>query len=156
MKIFPKGTTEDAVKAHVRDWVGLLAEGRLSEAVDFISPEIPEGSGATSTARWTSDLLEAVIGNYGLEEPFDGDDWRYRVAPLSVDLVESFNRSLDVNFEMWERTGPDGARLAGAIHVDLPLIYEDGPSMSDLTARFMFKHLADGGTALVLLDVHVL
>ena len=144
------------MRHHLREWVGLLSQQLYHEAVDWLSPEIPDQSGSTSKAVWTPELLEAVIRNYGLDEPIECDGWRYSVAPITDDMELSFQQSMSVDYNMWESTSPDGSRLAGAAHVDLPLFYEDGPGMSDLTARFMFKHLDNGHRALVLLDVHVL
>lgn len=134
----------------------MLASNRFVEAVDFLSPEIPQGSGSTNEATWTPTLLASVIANYGLEQPIEAADWRYRVAPLTDDLLPAFEKHLDIDFDMWEAVTVDGSRLAGAIHADMPLMYEDGPGMSDCTARFMFKHHADGQMSLVLLDIHVL
>ena len=156
MRQFPATITEHEMRLHLREWVELLSQRRFYEAVEWLSPEIPDSSGSTSKSVWTPELLEAVISNYGLDESFEGDDWRYSVAPLTEELEATFQKSLTVDFDMWERIGADGLRLAGAAHVDLPLVNEDGPAMSDLTARFMFKHLQDGQRALVLLDIHVL
>lgn len=144
------------MRLYLREWVELLSERRFCEAVEWLSPEIPDSSGSTSKRVWTPELLESVISNYGLDEPFEGDDWRYSVAPLTDELEAAFRKSLKVDFDMWESIGADGLRLAGAAHVDLPLVYEAGAGMSDLTARFMFKHLEGGQRALVLLDIHVL
>lgn len=156
MKLFPKGASAQQVRSGLLEWLDHLAAGRLADAVEFLSPEIPSGSGSTNESRWTPAMLEAVIANYGVEQPIYLDDWRHRVAPLTEDLLPAFDKYLDIDFEMWEGTTADGSPLAGAIHVDLPLIYEDGPAVSDLTARFMFKHHPDGQLSLVLLDIHVL
>lgn len=156
MKQFPSSVTEQEMRGHFRQWIELLSQHRYAEAVDWLSPEIPPGSGSTSQESWTPDLLESVISNYGLEEPADGETWRYSVAPLTDDLLAAFEKSMRVDFDMWDQIAPDGLRLAGAAHVDLPLIFDDGPGMSDLTARFMFKHLSDDQRAIVLLDLHVL
>lgn len=156
MKLFPKETNAEQIRADLLEWFDMLAAGRFADAVDFLSPEIPDGSGSTNETRWTPELLASVIANYGVEQPFEGQDWRYRVAPLTSDLLPAFDRHFDIDFEMWECSTADGSRLAGAIHVDMPLICSDGPKMSDLTARFMFKHFPDGQVGLVLLDIHVL
>lgn len=158
MKLFPNGVSAEQVRADLLGWLDMLAAGRYADAVDFLSPEIPDGSGSTNEARWTPELLESVISNYGLDQPIEGEDWRYRVAPLTDELLPMFDEHLDIDldFEMGEGSTADGSRLAGAIHADVPLVYEDGPAMSDLTARFLFKHFPDGRTALVLLDIHVL
>jgi hypothetical protein len=158
MKLFPNGVSAEQVRADLLGWIDLLSAGRYADAVDFLSPEIPDQSGSTDETRWTPELLESVISNYGLDEPIEGEDWRYRVAPLTNELLPTFDERLDIDldFGMWEGSTADGSRLAGAIHADMPLVYEDGPAMSDLTARFMFKHFADGRMALVLLDIHVL
>jgi hypothetical protein len=156
MRQFPATITEHEMRLHLREWVELLSQGRLHEAVEWLSPEIPDSSGSTSKTVWTAELLEAVIANYGLDEPVEGDDWRYSVTPLTDELEATFHKCMRVDFDMWERLGADGLRLAGAAHVDLPLVYKDGPGMSDLTARFMLKHLQNGQRALVLLDIHVL
>jgi hypothetical protein len=156
MKIFPSTVTEEEMRAQFRQWIELLAQQRYEEAVDWLSPEIPHGSGSTSQSFWVPELLESVIANYGLDEPVEGEEWRYTVAPLTDELRDIFEASMRVEFDMWDQVGPDGLRLAGAAHVDLPLIYDDGPGMSDLTAQFMFKHLSDGSKAIVLLDIHVL
>lgn len=144
------------MRHHLREWGGLLSKQRYHDAVDWLSPEIPDQSGSTSHTIWTPEFLETVISNYGLDEPIEGVDWRYSVAPLTADMEESFENSMWIDYDMWEDTAPDGARLAGAAHVDLPLYFEKGAGMSDLTARFMFKHLEEGNRALVLLDVHAL
>lgn len=156
MKLFPKGVSAGQVRCELLGWLNMLAAGRFADAVDFLSPEIPGGSGSTNEPRWTPELLESVIANYGVDEPIEGEDWRYRVAPLTSDLLPMFDKHLDIDFEMWEGETADGSRLAGAIQADMPLTFEDGPAMSDLTARFMFKHFPDGQMALVLLDIHVL
>jgi hypothetical protein len=156
MKLFPQGVTKAEVRAALLEWLDMLANNRFAEAVDFISPEIPDGSGSTSDTKWTPALLEAVIANYGLDQPIEGETWRYRTAPLTDDLLPEFDKRLDIDFEMWEDAAPDGSRLAGAIHADMPLVREDGPDVSDCTARFVFKHFPDGQMALVLLDIHVL
>jgi hypothetical protein len=156
MKLFPHDVSAEQVRTDLLDWLNMLAEGRYADAVDFLSPEIPDGSGSTDETRWTPALLESVIANYGLDEPMEGEDWRYRVAPLTNELLPMFIDDLDIDLEMWESSMADGSRLAGAIHADMPLVYEDGPAMSDLTARFTFKHFPDGRMALVLLDIHVM
>lgn len=156
MKLFPHDVSAEQVRTDLLGWLDMLAQGRYADAVDFLSPAIPDESGSTKETRWTPELLESVIANYGLVEPMEGEDWRYRVAPLTNELLPLFSDQLDIDLEMWERSTADGSRLAGAIHADLPLVYEDGPAMSDLTARFMFKRFPDGRMALVLLDIHVM
>lgn len=158
MKLFPNDVSAEQVRAALLGWLDMLAAGRYADAVDFLSPEIPDQSGSTDETRWTPELLESVISNYGVEEPIEGEDWRYRVAPLTDELLPLFDERLDIDtdFRLWEGSTPDGSRLSGAIHADVPLVYEDGPAMSDLTARFTFKHFPDGRIALVLRDIHVM
>jgi hypothetical protein len=156
MMRFSKGVSAEQVRAAMLDWIGMLAAGRFAEAVDFLSPEIPEGSASTNEMRWTPGLLESVIANYGHEQPVEEDPRRLRVAPLTKDLLPLFDKELDIDFEMWESTAADGSRFAGAIHARMPIAYENGPAISDMTARFRFKHFPDGQMALVLLDIHVM
>jgi hypothetical protein len=92
---------EHEIREFVTLWVGLLAEQKYSEALEPLSPEIPRGSGSVDSResrRWTPQLLEAVIANYGTSEPVEGQPQSYAVVPLDSSLREPFEASLSVDF----------------------------------------------------------
>ncbi len=149
-------TVERQVRSFIRHWVSLLAQQKYDDAIDLLLPEIPGASGSVNSneaAEWTPELLEAVVANYGLPEPWEGRDQIYKVVPLDNFLRKDFESRLEVDFGSFETLGKD---YLGGIHVDLPLDYAEGNAVSDLTARFFFQRVSQSEMALVLLDIHML
>ena len=148
--------SDEEIKQLVRDWVWLLAEENYIQAVELISPEIPEGSGSVNSrqaTQWSPELLRKVINNYGIPEPWEGQEQVYCVVPVTPSIQGVFEDFLTVDRE--DDFESDDADI-GMIHVNLPLNYTDGDGLSDLTARFELCRINHNAMVLVLLDIHVL
>jgi hypothetical protein len=147
---------ERQVRSFITHWVGLLSEQKYDDAVDALLPKIPGASGSVrseETTEWTPELLEAVIANFGTPQPWEGQDQIYRVVPLDDLLRHEFEARLDIDFRPFETSGEN---YLGGIHVDLPLNYSEGNTVSDLTARFFFQRVSKSEMALALLDIHMM
>jgi hypothetical protein len=156
MKELPISASDEDVKNVIRQWVGLLAGEQYDKALELISPAVLPGSGSLNhkaAPRWTAHLLEAVIIHYGVSEPLDDPTHKFKVAPVDASLQEMFEARLEVDRQHFNEFGQS---YVGTIHVDLPLIYEDRVSLSDLTARFYLSPIGGAEMVLVLLDIHVL
>lgn len=156
MRKFPIGTSDEDLKKVIRLWVASLAEEKFDQALELISPTVPPGSGSLDhkdVPEWTAQVLEAVINNYGLLEPIQGLDYKYRVASLDADMRKTFEEQLLVDRQHFKEFGET---FVGMIHVDLPIAYEDRVGMSDLTARFYLRPVDETHMVLTLLDIHVL
>jgi hypothetical protein len=156
MRTLPITASDEEIKQLVRDWVGLLAEEKYAQAVDMISAEVPEGSGSVDSrqvAAWTPELLQNVISNYGIPEPWEGQEQVYRVVPIAAAFEQLFEDLLKVDRD--DDFQDDDADI-GMIHVDLPLNYVEGDGLSDLTARFDLCRINKNEMVLVLHDIHVL
>jgi hypothetical protein len=156
MKTLLISASDEDVKNVIRQWVGFLAGEQYDKALELISPAVLPGSGSLdhkAAPRWTAQLLEAVINHYGLPEPVDDSTHRYKVAPVDASLQAMFEARLDVDRQHFKASGQT---YVGTIHVDLPLIYEDRVSLSDLTARFYLSPITEAEMVLALLDIHVL
>lgn len=98
-----------------------------------------------------------MINNYGLEEPFEGDNHRYTVVPV----VLPDNDTMSEAFEEELRVDRDGLYLfklqyTAIVHVDLPLAYSDHEALSDLTARIYLRPVDEQHMIFVLNDIHVM
>ena len=147
---------ERQIKSFIRHWVGLLADEKYDDAIDLLLPEIPGASGSVSSSEateWTPQLLEAIIANYGTPDAWDGQDQIYKVVPIDDFLRKDFEARLNVEFRPFETLGKS---YLGGIHVDLPLNYEEGNAISDLTARFYLQRVSKDEMALALLDIHMM
>ncbi|MBW3635751.1 MAG: hypothetical protein KY445_04695 [Armatimonadetes bacterium] len=147
---------ERQIRSFIRHWVGLLASDKYEDAVDLILPEIPGASGSVNSSEATErtpELLKAVITNYGTPEPWEGQDQTYKVVPIDDFLRKDFEAGLNIEFRPFEMLGKN---YLGGIHVDLPLNYEEGNAVGDLTARFYFQRVSKDEMALVLHDIHML
>jgi hypothetical protein len=156
MKTLPLKVSEEQVKNLIREWVDQLAKEKYEEALALLSTELPSGSGSVSendANEWTPELLRAVISNYGLPEPWEGQEQTYKVVPVADAMRKLFEKSLTVHFRVFKAVGES---YLGTVDVDLPLNYESGDWISDLTARFYLRKVSDTEMALVLLDIHVL
>lgn len=123
MKTLPLTASQEEVKNVIREWADLLAKERYDEALDLLSAELPSGSGSVSdeeASQWTPELLRAVITNYGLPEPWEGQEQNYKVVPVDESMRQLFEKNLTVDF----RSAADKSHL-GMVHVDLPLNYEE-------------------------------
>lgn len=147
---------EQEVREFVREWIGLLANQKYSEALALLSPEVPQGSGSLNQREnpvWTPTLLEAVIANYGTPEPLEGTSQIYAAVPLYDSLHDEFERRLLISL----RSNPETEKVwLGGADFDLPLNYARGNGLGDLTVRLLFKPLDARKMAVVLLDIHVL
>lgn len=150
MIILSQSSTDEEVKEVIRRWVALLGDGDYHGAVDMLWPEIPHEDYGITT--WTPALLRDLIRYYGLTEPLEGDDYEYDVIPLTVELLDAFERHLSI--EHWPYH--DTHNLWGGVYVDLPLNLRESTGISDLTARFDLKPINANQMVLVLEDVHVL
>ena len=122
----------------------------------MLSPEVPSCSGSVSNdeaEQWTPELLQAVINNYGLPQRWEGQAQVYKVVAVDEQMREAFEKYLTVEFTEFTDVGQD---YVGGAHVDLPLNFERGSEVSDLTARFYFRQVNRHEMALVLLDIHML
>jgi hypothetical protein len=179
------------IREFVTLWVGLLAEQKYTEALEPLSPEIPRGSGSVDSRespRWTPQLLESVIANYGTPKPVEGQPQSYVVVPLNSSLRDPFEANISVDFNRevvatlndgidspmkskpttrWlsrmlsvMRRNPGTTKTRGlwigTAEFSLPLNFERGNDLSDLSVRMLFKPLAKTEMVLVLLDIHVL
>ena len=142
------------IKEVVRLWVARLAEEKYDEAFAMILPEVPPCSGSLDkeTTEWTPDLLRAVINNYGLPTPTVGQEQIYKVVAVQKPFKTWFEKKLRVHrgkFEEFDQL------FLGNVRVDLPLNFESGDGVSDLTAEFFLRQVSATEMALVLLDIHV-
>jgi hypothetical protein len=93
---------EQEIREFLRQWVGLLADRKFSEALGHLSPEILPGSGSVDSRKaplWTPALLAAVIANYGTPEPVEGQPQSYAVVPLDSSLREPFDANVTIDFD---------------------------------------------------------
>ena len=158
MKTLPLEATDEEIKDFVRAWVALLAEGRYADALEMILPEVLSGGGSVDkqdAEQWTPELIEAVISNYGLPEPIEGEEHKYKVVPVVIPDDDSMQEAFENKLQIYRQEFTnDGREYVGSVRVDLPLAYEDGDALSDLTAQFFFLS-TDDGIVLALLDIHV-
>ena len=131
------------ILALCREWVSLVAAGRLDQAISLL--HVPESY--HQEQHWTADSLRTYIGNYGSWDPA-GDGRVWGVTPIDTVSMPAdrpdFRPRADVGHY-------DGKPHAGWVDLDLPL---DG-EWSDLTAQFEFSPV-DDGIGLSLYDLHVL
>jgi hypothetical protein len=152
----PVAISDEELKHIVRRWVEALARLQYAEAVAMTWPVVLEQNGSVSRKKqkvWTPRLLEAVVNNYGVPEPLEGETHKYAVAPLDARVREAFEAHLRVDREPFSEFGQ---HYLGAIHVDLPLVYPTGAELSDLTARLFLRPVSKDAMVLVLLDIHVM
>jgi hypothetical protein len=152
----PVAASDEDLKELVRHWVTALAQQDYATAVGMVWPVVLPQNGSVSRKKeqiWTPRLLEAVINNYGIPEPLEGQTDKLVVAPLDADLRGAFEANLRVDREPFTEFG---AHYLGTIHVDLPLVYPTRIDVSDLTARFFLKPVSEDAMVLMLFDVHVM
>jgi hypothetical protein len=152
----PITVSDEEIKEILSGWVDLLAQGRFDDAVAMLSPEVLPANGSVNEKeypQWTGELVEAVIRNYGLPEPYEGQDEFYKVVPVE----EAFREFFEDQFYI-ERTPRDLFQhtYCGDAEFRLPLNYEEGNGVGDLTARFLFREISGDKMVLVLLDIHML
>jgi hypothetical protein len=128
--------TDEAVRAVIERWVGLLAEDRFEEALGMLAP-LP-------SKAWTPELLATVIRNYGFVEPHPSGR-TFRVTPIATAVGNG------PRFEVSWYPQPTRDDRWGWATYDLSLNGE----WSDVTAAF---DILDGpfGPVLALDDVHVM
>jgi hypothetical protein len=156
MKTFATNITDEEVRKAVRYWVDLLGRGKFSDAADMLLPEIIPANGSVDEKehlQWTGQLIEAVIHYGGTPFPYEGQDEFCKAAVVDKSFQEKFEKHLIVErepFVLFDK------KYLGGVHVDLPIKYEDGSKMSDLTARLYLRDLENGQMAFVLEDIHVM
>jgi hypothetical protein len=151
----PSTASDEDIKVLIRAWVAALGSQDYAAALSMIWPVVLRGSGSLNHKRhriWTPRVLEAVVNNYGVSEPVEGLDFKHLVAPVDARLRDAFEEGLEIDREPFVHFGQ---HYLGTIHVPIPLVYETGVDMSDMTARFFLKPV-DGGMVLLLHDIHVL
>lgn len=143
MWLLAADATDDEILARCRNWIELVAAGRLTEAVDALL--VPDA--ADESQRWTPASLESYIANYGSwDARKDGSRWRI----TSLESVEPRpDRPDEEGIADVVRQQAD--QRSGSAIVDVPL----NGYWSDLTAEWEFRPV-EGGTALYLYDLHVL
>jgi hypothetical protein len=158
MRSVPIDATDEEIKNVVREWVALLAEQKYAEALEMLSPEVLSGNGSIDKRDaewWTPELIEVVIGNYGLPEPIEGEEHKYEVVPVVIPDDDSMQEAFENKLQVYRREfTEDGHKYVGSVRVDLPLAYEEYDALSDLTAKF-FLRSANDEIVLVLVDIHV-
>lgn len=140
----------DTILPFVKNWLALLAEGKLAEACNQLETAYPHDE------VWTPERIVHIV-----RDTFPPESLFYQQHPEGpvftnpYDLKEQ-KRYVDewlqdwFDYELEYHTGPDSD---GVIHFeyDIPLNGE----WSDLTALFEF-HKSDGGYKVVLRGLHVL
>jgi hypothetical protein len=94
--------SDEGIKNFVRRWVALLAEQNYVEAAAMFSNEVIPANGSINVkehSRWTPQLLEAVINNYGLEEPVELRVTNTRLFPLCFLTTTPWSSRLRRNLE---------------------------------------------------------
>jgi hypothetical protein len=143
VRLLPKNASDEDLLRLCREWIELVAAGRLQEALELLW--VPPSYDPSQ--RWTADSLRRYVENYGSWEPTsDGSTWRISSiaaakAPAGRDRFVP--RADVVRFS----SNPQ----AGSVELDLPLNGE----WSDLTAQFEFAPVG-AGVAVSLYDLHVL
>ena len=143
MRLLRVDASDDDILGVCREWVDLVAAGRLVEAIDLMY--VP--TSYDRSQLWTPESLETYISNYGSWDP-PRDGRVVRVTPLGTARLPAESPQ--------RRPSADVIRLssdyrAGSVDLDVPL---DG-EWSDLTAQFEFAPV-DGGIGISLYDLHVL
>lgn len=143
MKVLPSDASDDEILEVCREWVELVAAGRLVDAIDLLYVPI----GYHTSQHWTPETLQTFVGNYGSWEPL-ADRRVVRMTPLTTARVPVHRPNFRPHADIVRLTRD---RTAGSVVLDVPL---DG-EWSDLTAQFEFAPV-DGGIGISLYDLHVL
>jgi hypothetical protein len=143
MRVLPLDVSDDEILGVCREWVDLVAAGRLADAIQLLY--VP--ASYDPSQHWTSETLETYIGNYGSWDPL-ADGRVMRMTPLETARIPA-NSSGRLPYADVVRLSSDPH--AGSVELDVPL---DG-EWSDLTAQFEFAPV-DGGIGISLYDLHVL
>jgi hypothetical protein len=141
MRVLDRNATDEEILAVCREWLELLAEDRLEEALNLMAPA------SDGSVTWTPDALRTYISNYGSWEPWgNASSWRV-TSPSAARLpADAPNRK---PYAEVGRLAADARR--GWVLLDLPL----NGIWSDLTAEFEFSPVEEG-TGVTLHDLHVL
>ncbi len=146
---WPLSAGDDDLRRAVAEWSELLAEKRFADALSMF-----DVSDDPHAERWTAELLERTIANYGCPDP-DPEGRVFAVTSLhalpDTDVEQYITTHIEVDRE--NLYGLDPSRYLGMVH------YEGVPLNgvpSDLTARFNIRKRDDGRLTLEFLDVHVM
>jgi hypothetical protein len=143
MKLLPADATDAEILAACREWIDLVADGRLADAIEML--HVPDQY--DESRRWTAESLQTYIANYGSWDAWPDDrTWKITAiatARVPADLANSHARADLIRLDADPRSG--------SAWLDVPLNGE----WSDLTAQFEFEPIGDG-TSLSLYDLHVL
>lgn len=143
VKVLPVDASDGQILEVCREWVNLVAAGRVADAIDLLY--VPTTYHASQ--HWTPVSLQTYIGNYGSWEPLD-DGRVVRITSLTSARVPVGRPDFKPHVDVVRLTRD---RMAGSVDLDVPL---DG-EWSDLTAQFEFAPV-DGGIGISLYDLHVL
>lgn len=143
MKVLPADAGDDEILEVCREWVDLVAAGRIADAIDLLY--VPAAYQASQ--RWTRESLPTYIGNYGSWEPL-ADGRVVRMTPMATARVPDGRPNFQPHADVVRLTQN---RSAGSVELDVPLDEE----WSDMTAQFEFAPV-DGGIGVSLYDLHVL
>jgi hypothetical protein len=143
MKLLPAQATDAETLAACREWIDLVADGRMADATDML--HLPDRY--ADSQRWTTESLHTYIANYGSWDAWPDDrTWMITAiatARVPADLTNSYARADVVRLDADPRSG--------SAWLDVPLNGE----WSDLTVQFEFEPVGHG-TGLSLYDLHVL
>ena len=143
MRLLPADVTGDDILTACREWVEVVASGRLEDALDML--HVPDRY--DQSQQWTPQSLRQYIANYGSWDARpDGRTWSVTsiaTARMRDDRPNVQPRGDVVRFDADPRSG--------SAELDLPL----NGVWSDLTAQFEFEPVGNG-TGLSLYDLHVL
>ncbi len=141
MILLPINASDEQLLELVRSWATLLANEDYRAAFELTDHD--------PYYRWTPELIQTVVQNYGSVEPLV-DRAMFKVSPLDSAVGGPTPRQEVQRFENPRRLGGERLPVLGNIWFDLPLNGE----WSDLTATFEIQESEDG-VSLVLNDIHV-
>ena len=143
MKLLAPDASDGEILALCRDWVDLVAAGRIAKALNLL--HVP--ARYAPSQHWTPASLRKYIENHGSWDPLP-DGRRRRVTPIATAVAPEDRPGHRPRTDIYRDRDGSGR---GTVELDLPL---DG-TWSDLTAQFDFGPL-DDGVAVALYDLHVL